>query len=151
MDHTHIFCASEVKGMVILWSCGKYAFFPLYQKYRNKSAPDASVRRWMVKNQKNSMCGWVQGAVSTSLVWFIGGIGSLLCGCFRWLFLEYPKSKKLPCKIIHHNFFHRHSQTSKSSSLERGKNSTHKSVFILLVDSVQKYLCIVIYFSYSMI
>ena len=151
MDHTHIFCASEVKGMVILWSCGKYAFFPLYQKYRNKSAPDASVRRWMVKNQKNSMCGWVQGTVSTSLVWFIGGIGSLLCGYFR-----SPKSK-IPVfwfwghKIIHHNFFHRHAQTSKSSSLERGENSTHKSVFILLVDSVQKYLCIVIYFSYSMI
>jgi hypothetical protein len=35
--------------------------------------------------------------------------------------------------------------------LERGKNSTHKSVFILFVDPVQKYLCIVIYFSYSMI
>ena len=151
MDHTHIFCVSEVKGMVILWSCGKYAFFPLYQKYRNKSAPDASVRRWMVKNQKNSICGWVQGTVSTSLVWFIGGIGSLLWWYFRSAFLKYPKSKKSRRKIIHHNFFHRHAQTSKSSSLERGENSTHKSVFILLVDSVQKYLCIVIYFSYSMI
>ena len=73
----------------------------------------------------------------------------MLCGCFRSGFLEYPKSKKSRRKIIHHNFFHRHSQTSKSSSLERGKNSTYKSVFILFVDSVQKYLCIVIYFSYS--
>ena len=67
------------------------------------------------------------------------------------LLIKSIKKKICLGKTIHHNFFHRHAQTSKSSSLERGENSTHKSVFILFVDAVQKYLCIVIYFSYSMI
>jgi hypothetical protein len=52
----------------------------------------------MVKNQKNSICGWVQGTVSTSLVWFIGGIGSLLWWCFWSVFLKIQNPKNHDAK-----------------------------------------------------
>jgi len=121
-------------------TAGETRFIPSWSKYSSKSGHDIGVRRWIVKNKIFPSCGWVQRSVSTSLVWFIDGIGSLLWWCFRSPFCKYRKSKKWRPKTFHHNFFHRHAQTSKSSSLERGHNSKRGTAFTLFVDAVQKYL-----------